>query len=95
MCAHNTQTSNVTVLHAVRRIFFHFRQDVADDAGVIVGGFLGARNVDCDEGELWPGEGMVEVVFHEITRWGLAWRGRGKRGKGMTNFSGRLVILAC
>ena len=70
MGAHNTQTGNVTVLNAIGRIFFHFRKDIADDAGVVVGGFLGTRDVDCDEGELWPGEGMVEVIFHEIARGG-------------------------
>lgn len=63
---HDAETRNVPVLHAVRGLFFHFGEDVADDFGGVVGRALRVRGVDCDVGELGPGEGVVEVVFHEV-----------------------------
>lgn len=39
--AHNAQRRDMSVLYAVCGIFFHFREDVADDLGGIVGGFFG------------------------------------------------------
>lgn len=66
MGSHDAQAGDVTVLDSIRGILFHFREDIADDAGVVVGGFLWPGDVDCDVGELGPGEGVVEVVFHEI-----------------------------
>lgn len=56
----------MAVLNPIRGIFLHLCEYVADDARVVIGGFGGPRNVDGDVGELGPGEGVVEVVFHEI-----------------------------
>lgn len=64
MCAHDAQARNVTVLDAVGGIFFHLGQDVADNFGVGGRRFRGAD--DGDEGELWPGEGVVHVVFEHV-----------------------------
>jgi hypothetical protein len=49
----------MSMLHSIRRILFHFRQDVAYDSGIVVRRLLGSGDIDCDEGELRPGEGMV------------------------------------
>ena len=68
MRPHDTQTSDVTMLYAIRRILLHFGEYIADNAGVVVGGFLGTGDVDGDVGELGPGEGVVEIVLHEIAR---------------------------
>jgi hypothetical protein len=65
--SHHTQTGDVAVWHSIRRIFLHLCEHISDDAWVVVGGFLGARDVDCNVGELGPGEGVVEVIFHKIT----------------------------
>jgi hypothetical protein len=58
----------MAMLHTIRRIFFHLRKHIANNSGVIVRRLFGARNIYCDIGELGPGKGMVEIVFHEITR---------------------------
>jgi hypothetical protein len=63
MRAHNGDGGDVPVLDAVRRVFLHLGEDVADDARWVVGGLLGAGDVDGDVGELGPREGMVEVVL--------------------------------
>jgi hypothetical protein len=57
----------MSMLHSIGRIFLHFGEDITYDSRVVVRRFLRSRNIDCDEGELGPREGMVEVVFHEIT----------------------------
>ena len=67
MRPHHAQTGDMSMLHSIGRIFLHFGEDVAYDSRVVVRSFLRSRNIDCDEGELGPGEGMVEVVLHEIT----------------------------
>jgi len=54
------------MLYSIRRVLLHFRQDIADDPGIVVGRLLRSRDIYCDEGELRPREGMVEVVFHEV-----------------------------
>lgn len=56
----------MAVLDAVRGLFFHFGEDIADDLGVVIGGLCGAGDVDRHEGELGPGEGVVEVVLEEV-----------------------------
>ena len=66
MRPHDAQTRNMPVLHPVRRLLFHFRQHIADYFRRVVGGFLGPGGVDGDVGELWPGEGVVEIVFAEV-----------------------------
>lgn len=68
--AHHAQARDVAMLDPVRGVFLHLGQDVADDAGVVVGGFGRARDVDGDVGELWPGERVIEVVLHEIAERG-------------------------
>lgn len=50
MCAHDAERCDVAVLNAVRGVFFHFGEDVAYDAGVVVRSLLGARDIDCDVG---------------------------------------------
>ena len=67
MRSHHAQTRDMPMLHSIGRIFLHFGEDITYDSRVVVRRFLRSRNIDCDEGELGPGEGMVEVVFHEIT----------------------------
>lgn len=54
------------MLDIVCRLFFHFGENIANDFGRFIRGALRAGSVDGDVGELGPGEGMVEVVFHEI-----------------------------
>ena len=54
------------MLDIIRRLFFHFGENIANDFGGVVRGALRAGSVDGDVGELGPGEGVVEVVFHEI-----------------------------
>lgn len=71
MRPHNTQTSNMPMLHSIRRILLHLGEHIAYDPRVVVGSLLGARDVDCYVRELGPGEGMIEVVFHEIAVWGI------------------------
>lgn len=67
MRAHDTQTSNVAMLHPIRRLLLHLGKHVSDNLGVLAGD--GAISVavlgphDGDEGELGPCEGVVEVVF--------------------------------
>lgn len=66
MRPHDAQARNVPVLHAVRRFFLHLGQHVADDFRVVVGPLARTRDVDGDEAELRPGEGVVEVVLEEV-----------------------------
>ena len=54
------------MLHAIRRLLFHFREDIANNLGGIIGSALGAGDIDGDVGEGGPGEGVVEVVFKEV-----------------------------
>ena len=63
MRAHHAQTGDVAVLDTVGRVFFHLSEHVADDFGVFLR--LGGAD-DGDEGELRPGEGVVEVVFEKV-----------------------------
>jgi hypothetical protein len=48
MCPHDAERCDVAVRNAVGRIFFHFREDVADNLGRIVGCLFRSRNVDGD-----------------------------------------------
>lgn len=57
---------DVVVLDVVCGFFFYFGEDIVDDFGVVIGGFCGVGDVDCYEGELGLGEGVVEVVFEEV-----------------------------
>lgn len=66
MCPHDAQARNVPVLHAVRGFFLHLGQHVADDFRVVVGPLARAADVNGDEAELRPGEGVVEVVLEEV-----------------------------
>lgn len=66
MRPHNTQTRDMSMRHPVRGLLLHLRQHIAHDARGIVGRLGRTRDVDGDEGELWPGEGVVEVVFHKV-----------------------------
>lgn len=52
--------------HAIRGLLLHLREHITHDAGRVVGRLLRARDVDGDEGELGPGERVVEVVFHKV-----------------------------
>lgn len=69
MRAHDGQRGDVAVLDAVGGLLLHLGEHVADDLGVVVGGLLGARDVDGDVAELRPREGVVEVVLHEVVLW--------------------------
>lgn len=69
MRAHDTQTSDVAVLNAVGGLLLHLGQDIAHDLGVVIGRLLGAGNIDGDEAELGPREGVVEVVLEEVVLW--------------------------
>lgn len=66
MRPHHTQTGNVPMLHPIRGVLLHLRKHIAYDPRVVIGRLLRTGDVDCDVGELGPGEGVVEVVFHEI-----------------------------
>lgn len=54
------------MLDIIRRLFFHFGENIANDFWRVVRGALRAGSVNGDVGELGPREGVVEVVFHEI-----------------------------
>lgn len=54
------------MLDIIGRLFFHFRENIANDFGGVVRGALRAGGVDSDVGKLRPGKGVVEVVFHKI-----------------------------
>jgi len=56
----------MTVLDSIGWILLHLRKYVSYDARVVIGRLLGAGDIDGDVGELWPGESMVEVVFHKV-----------------------------
>lgn len=56
----------MSMRHPIRGLLLHLGQHIAHDARRVVGRFSGARDVDGDEGELWPGQGVVEVVFHKV-----------------------------
>lgn len=45
MCAHHREGGDVSVLHAVGGLFFHFGEHIAYDFGGVVGGFRGARDL--------------------------------------------------
>lgn len=66
MRPHHTQTRNMSMRHPIRGLLLHLGQHITHDARRVVGRFSGARDVDGDEGELWPGQGVVEVVFHKV-----------------------------
>jgi hypothetical protein len=78
MRPHHTQTSNMPVLHSIRRLLLHLRKNIPHDLGVLardIAGSAGARSRSLvpaarahngDEAQLRPGEGMVEVVFEEV-----------------------------
>ena len=54
------------MLDIIDRLFFHFRENIANDFWGVVRGSLRAGSVDSDVGKLRPRESVVEVVFHEI-----------------------------
>lgn len=54
VCAHHGQAGDVTVLNAICGLLLHLGQDVTDDLGVVIGGLLGAGDVDSDKAELRP-----------------------------------------
>lgn len=66
MSAHDAQTGNVAVRHAIRRLLFHLCEDVADNSWVVIRAFAGPRDVDSDIAELRPGECVVQVVFQKV-----------------------------
>lgn len=66
MRAHDAQTRDVAVLDPIGGLLLHLGEDIADDFGGVVGGFLGAGDVDGDVGELRPRQGVVQVVFAEV-----------------------------
>lgn len=61
------------MLDIIRRLFFHFGENIANDFGGFIRGPLRARSVNGDVGELGPGESMVEIVFHEIVFWKVSY----------------------
>lgn len=61
------------MLNIIRRLFFHFGENIANNFGGIVRRPLRARSVDGNVGELGPGESMVEVVFHKIILWKVSY----------------------
>jgi hypothetical protein len=71
------------MLHPIRRILLHLSEHIAYDSRVVVGCLFGTRDVDCYVGELGPGEGVVEVVFHEIAIWCMLALLEVDEGKGM------------
>lgn len=54
MRAHHGQAGDVAVLDAVCGLLLHLGEDVSDDLGVVIGGLLGAGDVDRDKAQLWP-----------------------------------------
>lgn len=66
MGAHDAQTCDMTMLHSIGGVLLHLRKHVSYDARVVIGRLLRAGDIDGNVGELWPGEGMVEIVFHKI-----------------------------
>lgn len=82
MRPHNTNTRDMPMLHPIRRLLLHLRQHIPNNLGILArqipapglparisAGVLcvsvpGAHNGD--EGQLRPGEGVVEVVFQEV-----------------------------
>ena len=57
------------MLYPIHRFFLHFGEYISNYFRGVVGSFLGARDIDSDEGELGPGKGMVEVVLQKIILW--------------------------
>lgn len=66
MRAHDAQAGNVAVLYTVGGLLLHLGQDIADNLGVVVGRLLGTGDIDGDEAELRPREGVVEVVLEKV-----------------------------
>jgi hypothetical protein len=66
MGAHDGQRGDVAVRDAVGGLLLHLGEHIADDLGVVVGGLFGAGDVDGDEGQLGPRQGVVQVVLEEI-----------------------------
>lgn len=75
MRAHNTQTRNMSMSNPIRRLLFHLRKDISHYFRIIIScsiqsispllvSVLGPDHRD--ETELWPGEGVVEVVFQKV-----------------------------
>jgi hypothetical protein len=64
--AHDGQRRDVAVLHAVGRLLLHLGEHIAHDLRVVVGGLGRARDIDGDEGQLRPGERVVEVVLEKV-----------------------------
>ena len=54
------------VLYAVRRLFLHFREHIANNLGGVVWRAFRGGDVDGDIREVGPGKGVVEVVFQEV-----------------------------
>lgn len=72
MRAHDAQTGDMTMLDSIGGILLHLRKHVSDDTGVVIRRLLWTGDIDGDVGELWPGEGMVEVVLHKVAGGPLA-----------------------
>lgn len=71
MRPHHTDTRNMSMLHPVRRLLLHLCKHISDNLGVLAGEVVWflvaiARAHDGDEAELWPGQGVVEVVFQKV-----------------------------
>lgn len=56
----------MSMLYPIGRVLLHLRKHIAYDAWEVIGCLLRARDIDGNVGELGPGEGMVEIVFHKI-----------------------------
>lgn len=54
MGAHDAETGDVPVLDAIRGLLLHLGEDVANDAGGLVGVFGGVAEVYCHVRELRP-----------------------------------------
>lgn len=58
------------MLHPVRRLLLHLRKHIPDDLGILPGEIIALEPAagpdDGDEGELRPGERVVEVVFQKV-----------------------------
>lgn len=50
----------------IRRVLLHLGEYVAHNLGILVGPLARPRHIHGDVAQLWPREGMVEVVFQEV-----------------------------
>jgi hypothetical protein len=66
MGPHDTQAGDMAVLNSINWLLLHLCEHIAYNSWIVIGTFLGPRDIYGHEGELGPGKGVIQIVFHKV-----------------------------